>query len=112
MLCPVSKSVSMEATTNNSTNISFAVNEYQKSSGNLAHIHGLFGVYRDELSDDEGDKNRPTTKLNDYITKCQACGVGDLVQMDRVKKGQDEGLLADLEDWTHLSTVGKKGFVS
>ena len=66
--------------------LAFFHDEYQESSGNLAHMHGLFGVYRDEVSDDEYDKNQPTTKLKDYITKCQACGVGNLVLVDRVKK--------------------------
>ena len=40
------------------------------------------------MSDDEGDKNQPTTKLKEYITKYQACDVGDLVPMNRVKKWQ------------------------
>ena len=46
-------------------------------------MHRLFEVYRDEVSDDEGDKNQPTTKLKDYITNSQACGVGELFLVDR-----------------------------
>ena len=53
----------------------FFRNEYQESSGNLAHMHGLFGMHQDEVSNNEGDKNQPTTKLKDYITTCQTCGV-------------------------------------
>ena len=48
------------------------------------------------MSSDEGDKNQPTQKLKDYITKCQACGVGNLVPIDRAKKWQDKGLLAGM----------------
>ena len=35
----------------------FFCDEYQESSGTLAHLHRFFGVYRDEVSNDEGDKN-------------------------------------------------------
>ena len=60
----------------------FFCDAYQESSGNRAHMHGLFGVYQDEVSDHEGNESKPTTRLKVYIIKCQAWGVGDLVPME------------------------------
>ena len=50
----------------------------------------------------------PTTRMKEPFTKCQSCGVSDLVLRERVYKWQNQGLLADLDDWKQISVIGKR----
>ena len=86
----------------------FFRDEYQENRGNTSHIHGLIGIYDDEIGILKDGQDKPTTKLKDYITKVQACGIGDLVPVERLDKWKEKGILNNFEDWTFIGTTGAR----
>lgn len=83
----------------------FFCNKYKENSGNTSHMHGLIEIYEDETVAFKSGQEKYTTKLKDYITKVQTCGVGDIVHVDRMNEWK-KGILNDLEDWTSITSTG------
>ena len=77
-----------------------------KNRGNNSHIHGLIGIYEDEIGIFKDGQDKFTTKLKDYITKAQVCGIGNLVPVERLDKWKEKGILNTFEDWTFIRATG------
>ena len=68
----------------------FFRDEYQECSGNLCHIHGLLGLYKGDMDNEE---------FLDFVCSLQKNSVGDLVGADEVQEFIDNGLFKNEADW-------------
>ena len=69
----------------------FFRDEYQDCSGNLSHIHGLVGLFRGDMDDEEFSK---------FVCSLQANSVGDIVRGNEVQDFVDKGLFKSEQDWS------------
>lgn len=76
----------------------FFRDEYQESSANLSHIHGLIGLHRGDMDDVE---------FKEFVCSLQANSVGDIIASDEVQEYIDNGLLSNVEDWTTVKATAK-----
>lgn len=76
----------------------FFRDEYQDCSGNLSHIHGLFGLFRGDMNDAE---------FREFVCSLQANSVGDIIQGNEVEDYISRGLLKDDTDWTTLKATAR-----
>lgn len=74
----------------------FFRDEYQDGSGNPCHIHGLVGLDREDLSDED---------FLDFVCTLQKNCVGDLVGSHEVESFIESGLLRDQEDWRTMQST-------
>ncbi len=71
----------------------FFRDEYQESSANVCHLHGLMSLSKEDLSKEE---------FKEFVCSLQRCAVCDLILTDEIDKYVEEGLLKDLDDWERV----------
>ena len=75
----------------------FFRDEYQDSSANLCHIHGLFGLFKNDMDDET---------FKEFLCDLQANSVGDIIASDDIQEYVDKGLLKDDQDWLTVLAKG------
>ena len=68
----------------------FFRDEFQEESGNLSHIHGLIGLHKGDMNDEE---------FKNFVCSLQRSAVCDLISSSEIKRYIDEGLLKDMKDY-------------
>ena len=76
----------------------FFRDEYQDCSGNLCHIHGLFGLHKDDMDDET---------FKQFLCDLQSNSIGDIIPSDEIKDYVERGLLKDDQDWLTVKSKGK-----
>ncbi len=77
----------------------FFRDEYQESSGNLSHIHGLLGLHRGEMDKKE---------FREFVCSLQRNSVCDLVSTSEINDFIAEGLFRDERDWITCKGTAEK----
>ena len=75
----------------------FFRDEYQDSSANLCHIHGLFGILKGDMNDEA---------FKQFLCDLQANSVGDIIASNEIQDYVDRGLLKDDLDWLTVKARG------
>jgi len=68
----------------------FFRDEYQESSANVCHLHGLMSLSKKDMSNEE---------FKEFICSLQRNAVCDLILSHEIEDYIEEGLLRDLDDW-------------
>ena len=68
----------------------FFRDEYQELSGNVSHLHGLMGLKKDDMENEEFKR---------FVCDLQRNSVCDLIPTDEIQGMIDDGLLRDEDDW-------------
>ena len=72
----------------------FFRDEYQDDSGNLSHIHGLFGLLREDMDNSE---------FTEFVCSLQRSAVCDLITGDEIPSYIEQGLLKDVDDFKEFT---------
>lgn len=77
----------------------FFRDEYQESTANVCHIHGLMSLCRDDLNHEE---------FKAFVCSLQRNAICDLILTDEIDKYIEDGLLRDVADWEkYVETASK-----
>ena len=77
----------------------FFRDEYQEESGNLAHIHGLIALSRDDMNNEEFQT------FVEGLTKSAVC---DLFPTSEIDRYVEEGLFESEDDWKTLTASAER----
>ena len=73
--------------------------EYQESSGNVSHIHGLIGMRKEDMANEEFRKKVMDLQRNSVLDLISASEVGGMIE---------RGLLDDVEDWHEVQSLASR----
>ena len=74
----------------------FFRDEYQELCGNVSHLHGLMGLEKNDMENEE---------FKQFICDLQRNSVCDLVSTDEIQGMIDDGLLRDEDDWKDVTAT-------
>lgn len=77
----------------------FFRDEYQECAGNLSHIHGLFGLHRGAMNNEEFSR---------FVCELQANSVADIIPSSDIENHTTEGLIKDHNDWQTVKSVADR----
>jgi hypothetical protein len=77
----------------------FFRDEYQESTANVCHIHGLMSLCRDDLNHEE---------FKAFVCSLQRNAICDLILTDEIDKYIEDGLLRDVADWERYNETASK----
>ena len=77
----------------------FFRDEYQESSGNLSHVHGLVGLDHTDMNNKE---------FLQFVCSLQKNCVADIVTAEEVKEFINNGLFQKQNDWSLMKEVAEK----
>jgi len=75
----------------------FFRDEYQEGTAGYCHIHGLLGLQKNSMENEDFVK---------FVCDLQANSVADIIPSDEIEDYIDKGLLKDEQDWTTVKATG------